>query len=174
MLVWVQKTPHVAEKEQVRPLETRLTAEYSGSRPERSHLSQWRRRRRSKRRTWGQKKRGDACQGDTGGLFLNNCRWCTCDSIWARVLGHWLHQTKGYRHLNPVGHLPALERRHSAHQWLLCLWKGACSEKRNRTRPSVNYDLANFSSFLVCSGLGKGIAYRNEYHGAVNNHFPVY
>ena len=44
MLVWVQKTPHVAEKE---PLETCLTREYSATEPERTHLSQGRSRRRS-------------------------------------------------------------------------------------------------------------------------------
>ena len=47
MLVWVQKAPHVAKKEQGKPLETSLTREYRASDPERSHLSQGRRRRES-------------------------------------------------------------------------------------------------------------------------------
>ena len=47
MLVWVQKAPHVAKKEQGKPLETSLTREYRASGPERSYLSQGRRRRRS-------------------------------------------------------------------------------------------------------------------------------
>ena len=38
MLVWVQKTPHVAEKEQVRPTETCLTAKYSGIPPNKTKL----------------------------------------------------------------------------------------------------------------------------------------
>ena len=47
MLVWVQKAPHEAKKEQGTPLETSLTREYRASDPERSHLSQGRRRRES-------------------------------------------------------------------------------------------------------------------------------
>ena len=45
MLVWVHLTPHVAEKEQVRPLQTCLTAVDLAQK--KSHLSQGRRRRRS-------------------------------------------------------------------------------------------------------------------------------
>ena len=40
MLVWVQKAPHVAKKEQGKPLETSLTREYRALGPERSYLSQ--------------------------------------------------------------------------------------------------------------------------------------
>ena len=43
--------------------------------------------------------------------------------------------------------------------------------------PSVNYTktgLTNYSSFLVWSGLEKGITYECDHYGAVNNHFPVF
>ena len=34
--------------------------------------------------------------------------------------------------------------------------------------------LANFSSFLVWSGLEKGVTYGPDHYGVANNHFPVH
>ena len=50
--------------------------------------------------------------------------------------------------------------------------------KTKKTRPSVNYakDWLDhiFSSFLICSGLEKGITYECDHYGALKNNFPVY